>query len=52
MYGEYQYWDLTKEREQRIRCAVASPNCRIILTKQEFEEYEAEQKEKEAARAR
>ena len=28
---------LTEEQEQRIRSAVASPNCRIILTKEESE---------------
>ena len=52
MRGEQQFYDLKKEQEQRIRSAVASPNCRIILTKEESEQYEAEQWEKEAAKAR
>ena len=42
--------ELEEEQEQRIRSAVASPNCRIFLDWKEVRVFEAEQKKKEAAR--
>ena len=39
----------TEEQEQRARSAVASTACRVIITDEEYDAYNAEQKEAEAA---
>ena len=39
----------TEEQEQQIRGATANPECRLIVSQEEFKAYEAEQKQAEAA---
>ena len=33
----------TEEQEERIRSAIAKPECRLILTWEEYDAYDAEQ---------
>ena len=39
----------TEEQEQRIKNAVANTPCRVIITDEEYDAWEAEQKEAEVA---
>ena len=49
MFGENQVYYLTEEHEQRIRSAVASADCRVIFSLEEYEAYKAEQEQAKAA---
>ena len=39
------YNGFTEEQEQRVRSAVTNSACRVIITDEEYEAYEAEQEE-------
>ena len=41
----------TEEQEQRVRCAVANTECRLIFTREEYDSYEAEQRQQAEAAA-
>ena len=43
--GKYQDYELTEVQESRIRSAVTNPDCRLIITLEEFRAYEAEQEQ-------
>ena len=43
MRSEDQIFELTEEQESRIRCAVASSDCRVIITRKESRAYKLEQ---------
>ena len=42
-------YELTEEQEQRIRNSIANhPECTVIITREEYDEYEAEQEQAQA----
>ena len=51
MRGKDQDYELTEEQEQRVRSAVANTTCRVIITKEEYKAWKAEQRQQAKAAA-